>query len=48
MSRLFKLAAVLIIAYLVLINYTGFSKDVSTLGASANGLVATFQGRGNA
>lgn len=45
MSRLLKLAAILIIAYLVLINYTGFSKDVATLGSSANGLVATFQGR---
>jgi hypothetical protein len=48
MSRLFKIAAVLILAYLVLINYTGFSRDVATLGTSANGLVATFQGRGNA
>jgi len=36
---------VLIIAYLVLINYTGFAKDIGAIGTSAAGLAKTFQGR---
>lgn len=45
MRNFLKIAAVLIILYLILVHFTGFSKDVATLGASANGLVTTFQGR---
>jgi hypothetical protein len=36
---------VLIIAYLVLINATGFVKDVGAIGGSAASLAKTFQGR---
>lgn len=36
----------LIVAYLVLVNYTGFAKDIGSLGSSAAGLAKTFQGRG--
>lgn len=36
---------VLIIAYLVLINYTGFAKDIGALGDSTTKLAKTFQGR---
>jgi hypothetical protein len=40
-----KTAAVLIILYLVLIHFTGFSKDVATLFSGTGNLVKTFQGR---
>jgi hypothetical protein len=31
--------------YLVVVNWTGFTKDVAQVGTSASGLVGTFQGR---
>lgn len=45
MRNFMKTAAVLIILYLVLIHFTGFSKDVSTLFSGTGALVKTFQGR---
>jgi hypothetical protein len=36
---------VLIIAYLVLIHYTGFAKDIGSIGENAGSLAKTFQGR---
>lgn len=45
MRNFMKTAAVLIILYLVLIHFTGFSKDVSTLFSGTSSLVKTFQGR---
>jgi hypothetical protein len=36
---------ILIVAYLVLINYTGFAKDIGAIGDSAGKLAKTFQGR---
>lgn len=39
------IAFVLIVAYLALEHFTGFSKDVSTLSSGATGLVKAFQGR---
>lgn len=35
----------LILAYLVLARYTGFSKDISAIGENAGSLAKTFQGR---
>lgn len=46
MRNFLKTAAVLIILYLVLINFTGFSKDVSALAKGSGELVQDFQGRG--
>jgi hypothetical protein len=46
MRAFVKTAMILILAYLVLINYTGFSKDVSTSLKGTSELVQTFQGRG--
>jgi hypothetical protein len=43
--ELISMFVILIIAYLVLINYTGFAKDVGAIGQSAGGLAKTFQGR---
>jgi translation elongation factor EF-G len=41
-----RTAFLLILAYLALIHFTGFSKDVSTLTAGTGELVKDFQGRG--
>ncbi|HEX3390932.1 MAG TPA: hypothetical protein VHS55_00040 [Solirubrobacteraceae bacterium] len=46
MRNFIRTAAVLIILYLVLIHFTGFSKDVSTVLSGGGGLVKIFQGRG--
>ncbi len=45
MRSFIKTAAVLILAYLVLIHFTGFSKDVSTVLSGSGQLVKDFQGR---
>jgi hypothetical protein len=45
MRNFIKTAAILIILYLVLIHFTGFSKDVATLFSGTGSLVKTFQGR---
>lgn len=45
MRNFIKTAAVLIILYLVLIHFTGFSKDVATVFGGTGQLVKTFQGR---
>lgn len=45
MRNFLKTAAILIILYLVLIHFTGFSKDVATVFSGGNQLVKTFQGR---
>lgn len=45
MRNFIKTAAILIILYLVLIHFTGFSKDVSTVLGGTGSLVKTFQGR---
>lgn len=45
MRNFLKTAAVLIILYLVLVHFTGFSKDVATLFSGTDKLVTTFQGR---
>lgn len=45
MRYFLRTAAVLIILYLVLIHFTGFSKDVSTVLSGGGQLVKTFQGR---
>lgn len=36
---------VLIVAYLVLVHYTGFAQDIGAIGNSAGSLAKTFQGR---
>jgi hypothetical protein len=46
MRNFIKTAAILIALFLVLIHFTGFSKDVSTVLSGGSQLVATFQGRG--
>lgn len=45
MRNFIKTAAVLIVLYLILIHFTGFSKDVSTVLGGGSQLVKTFQGR---
>lgn len=45
MRKVLSTFAVLIILYLVLINFTGFSKDVSTLSKGTVELTKAFQGR---
>ena len=45
MRRFIATASILIILYLVLVHFTGFTKDVSQLGTSSVGLVKAFQGR---
>lgn len=37
--------AALIAGYLVLVNYKGFTSDVSTTGSSSVNLIKAFQGR---
>lgn len=44
LRRLMMIFAVLIIAYLVLVHYTGFSKDVATIASGTGELVKDFQG----
>lgn len=36
---------VLIVAYLVLIHYTGFTSDIASIGQATGSLAKTFQGR---
>jgi hypothetical protein len=36
---------VLIMAYLLLVHYTGFSRDVGAIGSSLTGVTKTLQGR---
>lgn len=36
---------ILIVAYLVLVHFTGFAKDVGALGAAVGSTAKTFQGR---
>lgn len=43
--ELISMFVILIVAYLVLINYTGFTKDIGSIGESASKLATTFQGR---
>lgn len=45
MRNFIRTAAFLIVLYLVLIHFTGFSKDVSTVLSGGGNLVKTFQGR---
>jgi predicted acyltransferase len=45
MRNFLKIAAVLILAYLVLIHFTGFSKDVSTVLGGTGTIIKDFQGR---
>lgn len=45
MRGFLRTAAILIILYLVLVHFTGFSKDVSTLASGTGELVKDFQGR---
>jgi hypothetical protein len=45
MRNFLKTAAVLIMLYLVLVHFTGFSKDVATVLGGTGSLVKTFQGR---
>jgi ribose/xylose/arabinose/galactoside ABC-type transport system permease subunit len=43
--ELLSVFVVLILAYLVLLNYTGFSKDIGALGNFTTSAAKTFQGR---
>jgi hypothetical protein len=45
MKNFLRTAFLLIVLYLVLIHFSGFSSDVSTLFSGTEGLVTTFQGR---
>ncbi len=45
MRNFLKTAFFLILAYLALIHFTGFSKDVSTVLGGTGELVKDFQGR---
>lgn len=45
MRNFLKTAAILIVLYLVLVRFTGFSKDIATLFSGSDQLVRTFQGR---
>jgi hypothetical protein len=45
MRKVLSTFAILIILYLVLIHFTGFSKDVSTLSKGGVELTKAFQGR---
>jgi hypothetical protein len=45
MRKALSIFATLIILYLVLIHFTGFSKDVSTLASSGVNITKAFQGR---
>ncbi len=43
--ELVSMFIVLILAYLVLVHYTGFAQDIGAIGSSAGSLAKTFQGR---
>lgn len=45
MRKILSTFALLIIVYLVLIHFTGFSKDVATISKGGAELAKTFQGR---
>jgi hypothetical protein len=45
MRNFLRTAFLLIVLYLVLINFTGFTKDVATVTHGGSELVKTFQGR---
>lgn len=45
MRNILRVFMILIVAYLVLIHFTGFSKDVATLSKGGVELTKTFQGR---
>lgn len=45
MRNFLKTAAILIILYLALVHFTGFTRDVGTLFTGTGSLVKTFQGR---
>ena len=45
MRGFLRTAAILIVLYLVLIHFTGFTKDVATVLGGTGSLVKTFQGR---
>jgi hypothetical protein len=45
-KELLMVTGVLVAAYLILTNYTGFSKSVSALGSAYVGGVKALQGRG--
>lgn len=44
MKSYIKTAALLIFAFLALVHFTGFSKDLGTLFSGTTSLVAQFQG----
>lgn len=44
-GELLKAFIVLTLAYLALIHFTGFSKDIGALGGFGTGLLKTAQGR---
>jgi hypothetical protein len=44
MRAFVKTAMILILAYLVLVHFAGFSKDVSTLASGGGELITDFQG----
>ena len=45
MRNFLKTAFVLIVLYLILIHFTGFTKDVATLTSGVDSTVKVFQGR---
>ena len=45
MRNFLRTASILIILYLVLINFTGFSKDVATSAKGGVEVIKAFQGR---
>lgn len=44
MRTFIKTAMILILVYLVLVHFTGFSKDISTASEGAGELITDFQG----
>jgi hypothetical protein len=45
MRAFIKTAMILILAYLMLVHFTGFSKDLATAASGTGELIADFQGR---
>jgi hypothetical protein len=45
MRNFLRTAFLLILAYLALIHFTGFSKDISTVLGGGSEVIRTFQGR---
>jgi hypothetical protein len=45
-KELVAMTVVLVLAYLVLIHFTGFTRDVGALGSAWVNVTKTFQGRG--